>query len=98
MARTALLEAALRNGVDVRVETPATRLIIEESRVRGLVVQADGVEHLVIATKGVLLASGGFEISAQVTTTYLGARPSASRSPPKAVGWFGQANAPSAVR
>lgn len=49
------------------------------------------------ATKGVLLASGGFEISAQVTTTYLGA-PFGVQVSPKAVGWFGQANAPSAVR
>ncbi|MEU3458033.1 FAD-dependent oxidoreductase [Micromonospora sp. NPDC006766] len=70
----ALLEAGLRNGVDVRVETPATRLIIEESAVRGIVVRADdGVEHTVRATRGVLLASGGFESSSDLTTNYLDA-------------------------
>ncbi|MEE2031689.1 FAD-dependent oxidoreductase [Rhodococcus chondri] len=69
----ALLEAGLRNGVDVRVEAPATRLVTDESGVRGIVVQADGVEHTVRATRGVLLASGGFESSPEVTTTYLGA-------------------------
>nr|WP_271213837.1 FAD-dependent oxidoreductase [Rhodococcus wratislaviensis]GLK41107.1 3-oxosteroid 1-dehydrogenase [Rhodococcus wratislaviensis] len=69
----ALLEAGLRNGVDVRVETPATRLVTDESGVRGIVVQADGVEHTVRATKGVLLASGGFESSTETTTTYLDA-------------------------
>lgn len=69
----ALLEAALRNGVDVRVETPATRLLTDESGVRGIVVRADGVEHTVRATKGVLLASGGFESSTETTTTYLDA-------------------------
>jgi succinate dehydrogenase/fumarate reductase flavoprotein subunit len=69
----ALLEAGLRKGVDVRVETPATRLVTDESGVRGVVVQADGVEHTVRATKGVVIASGGFESSADTTKTYLGA-------------------------
>ena len=69
----ALLEAGLRNGVDVRVEAPATRLVTDESGVRGIVVRADGVEHTVRATKGVLLASGGFESSTELTTTYLDA-------------------------
>ncbi|KAE8765849.1 FAD-dependent oxidoreductase [Georgenia thermotolerans] len=68
----ALLEAGLRNGVDVRVEAPATRLVIEDSQVRGVVVEADGVEHTVRATRGVLLASGGFESSPEHTSTYLG--------------------------
>jgi len=67
----ALLEAALRNGVDVRVEAPATRLVTDEQGVRGIVVRADGLEHTVRTTKGVLLASGGFEGSDEMTTTYL---------------------------
>ncbi len=69
----ALLEACLRNGVDVRVEAPAVSLVIEESEVRGIVVQAGGAEHTVRAAKGVVLASGGFESSPEVTETYLGA-------------------------
>jgi 3-oxosteroid 1-dehydrogenase len=69
----ALLEGGLRNGVDVRVEAPAVRLVTDESGVQGIVVRADGVEHTVRATKGVLLASGGFESSKEVTTTYLDA-------------------------
>lgn len=69
----ALLEACLRNGVDVRVEAPATRLVIEGSEVRGIVVQAGGTDHTVRATKGVLLASGGFESSNELTETYLNA-------------------------
>jgi 3-oxosteroid 1-dehydrogenase len=68
-----LLEAGLRNGVDVRVEAPAIRLVTDESGVRGIVVRADGVEHTVRATRGVLLASGGFESSDELTTTYLDA-------------------------
>jgi len=70
----ALLEASLRSGVDVRVETPAIRLITDESGVRGIVVRdADGGEHTVHAPGGVLLASGGFESSTELTTTYLDA-------------------------
>ena len=69
----ALLEAGLRNGVDVRVEAPAVRLVTDESGVRGVVVKADGVEHTVRATKGVVLASGGFESSTELTTEHLDA-------------------------
>ncbi|XRQ10556.1 FAD-dependent oxidoreductase, partial [Actinomadura welshii] len=69
----ALLEAGLRNGVDVRVEAPATRLVTEGSEVRGIVVRADDAEHTVRAAKGVVLASGGFESSRELTGTYLDA-------------------------
>ncbi|XRQ10557.1 FAD-dependent oxidoreductase, partial [Actinomadura welshii] len=69
----ALLEACLRNGVDVRVEAPATRLVTEGQEVRGVVVRAGDTEHTVRATRGVLLASGGFESSSELTETYLDA-------------------------
>jgi 3-oxosteroid 1-dehydrogenase len=69
----ALLEASLRNGVDVRVQAPAVRLVTDGSGVRGLVVKSDGVEHTVRATKGVVLASGGFESSSELTTAHLDA-------------------------
>ncbi|MFD6860462.1 FAD-dependent oxidoreductase [Rhodococcus sp. NPDC060086] len=69
----ALLEASLRNGVDVRVKAPATRLVVEDSKVTGIVVMAGGAPHTVRATKGVLLASGGYESSPELTTTHLGA-------------------------
>ena len=67
----ALLEAGLRNGVDVRVEAPAVRLVTDGPAVRGVVVRADGAEHTVLATGGVLLASGGFESSTELTTAHL---------------------------
>ena len=77
----ALLEAGLRNGVDVRVEAPAVRLITDESGVHGVVVNAQGTEHTVRATRGVLLASGGFESSTELTTTHLDAPLGAQVSP-----------------
>jgi succinate dehydrogenase/fumarate reductase flavoprotein subunit len=67
----ALLEAGLRNGVDVRVDAPAVRLVTDESGVHGIVVRAGGTEHTVRASKGVLLASGGFESSAELSTEHL---------------------------
>lgn len=78
----ALLEAGLRNGVDVRVEAPATRLVTDDSEelvssggpaVRGVVVDVDGTPHTVHATRGVLLASGGFESSDEMTQAHLDA-------------------------
>ncbi|GAA4476753.1 FAD-dependent oxidoreductase [Enteractinococcus fodinae] len=69
----ALLEANLRNGVDVRVSAPATGLITEGSRVTGLTVEHDGKEHSVRTTRGVLIASGGFESAEDKTTQHLGA-------------------------
>ncbi|HEY0644625.1 MAG TPA: FAD-dependent oxidoreductase [Nocardioides sp.] len=69
----ALLEAGLRNGVDVRVEAPAVRLVTDESGVRGVVVRAGGVEHTIHASHGVVLASGGFESSSELTSTHLDA-------------------------
>jgi hypothetical protein len=41
--------------------------------VRGVIVRTDGVEHTVRATRGVLLASGGFESSSKLTETFLDA-------------------------
>jgi hypothetical protein len=69
----ALLEAGLRNGVDVRVEAPAVRLVTDGRAVRGVVVRADGIEHTVRATGGVLLASGGFESSTELANAHLDA-------------------------
>src|SRR6478735_5226343 len=45
----ALLEAGLRNGVDVRVDAPAVRLVTDESGVHGIVVRAGETEHTVRA-------------------------------------------------
>ncbi|MEY4121226.1 MAG: hypothetical protein RLZZ457_64 [Pseudomonadota bacterium] len=60
-----LAKSALDAGVDLRVNTPAVRLITEPSpqgglSVRGAVVMRDGVEHRIHAKRGVMLATGGF--------------------------------------
>jgi succinate dehydrogenase/fumarate reductase flavoprotein subunit len=77
----AFLEACLRTGVDVRVDAPAVRLEAVGTGVHGVVVDVDGVETTVRATKGVVLASGGFESAPDITSTYLGAPFTAQVSP-----------------
>jgi hypothetical protein len=73
VAASAAPPTGLRHGVDVRVEAPAVRLSPDEAGVRGVVVGVDGAEHTVRATQGVLLASGGFESSAELSTAHLDA-------------------------
>ena len=48
----ALLEAGLRNGVDVRVEAPVVHLLTDRTGLRGVVVHADGIDHDVRADEG----------------------------------------------
>lgn len=56
------LWAALRaRKVTVWVEAPLQRLVRDGARVTGAVVQRDGVDCIVKARKGVVLAAGGFE-------------------------------------
>jgi 3-oxosteroid 1-dehydrogenase len=69
----ALFEACLRKGVDVRLETRAVRLQADETGVHGIVVEAGGKEHTIRANKGVVLATGGFEGSVELTSKFLGA-------------------------
>lgn len=55
-----LLHLALREGVEIHRSTPARRLIVENSRVAGVIVERDGREHEVRATGGVIVNAGGF--------------------------------------
>lgn len=69
----ALLDGSLRAGVDVRVQAPAVRLVTEDRAVRGVVVRDDaGNERTVRAARGVLLTTGGFETSDELTEKHLG--------------------------
>ncbi len=55
-----MLQAALREGVDVRVESPVGELIMEEGAVTGVVTVRDGKPWRVAARHGVLVNAGGF--------------------------------------
>ncbi|RFO97238.1 FAD-binding dehydrogenase [Rhodoferax lacus] len=55
-----LAQSAFDKGVEIRVNTPALRLIEEDGRVCGAVVLQEGVETTLRARRGVVIATGGF--------------------------------------
>jgi 3-oxosteroid 1-dehydrogenase len=63
----ALIAGLRRNmkerGIPLHLSTPLIELVREEDRITGAVVQHKGSEHCIAVTKGVILASGGFEKS-----------------------------------
>jgi succinate dehydrogenase/fumarate reductase flavoprotein subunit len=63
-------------GAEIYYEAPARRLVLDpDGRAVGVVVEVDGVEEYVKATKGVVLCAGGFaankEMVAQHCPQYL---------------------------
>jgi len=56
-----LMKGCLDHGVEFRAGAAVSELIRDEGRVTGLAYEQDGATHEVSATKGVVLASGGFE-------------------------------------
>ena len=61
-----LLKGCLDKGVEIWLESAAKRLTTQDGRVIGLELERDGTYVAVEATKGVILASGGFEWNAEM--------------------------------
>ena len=55
-----MLQIALREGVNIQRNSPAKRLVVEDGRVVGVVIEQGGKEVTVRARKGVLVNVGGF--------------------------------------
>lgn len=68
----ALLEGALDLGVEIRTETRVTRLLHGSTGVTGVEIDTPEGTTTVSARCGVILASGGFEDSADLTSKHLG--------------------------
>ncbi|MFI5265809.1 MAG: FAD-binding protein [Chloroflexota bacterium] len=67
-----VLEANVEaRGIQVWLSSPAQRLLIENGRVRGVVVRHEGEEVLVHARGGVVLACGGFEFDRQMLADFM---------------------------
>ena len=66
-----LLRACLERGVDVRTESPARELLVEDGRVVGVRVERGETPFFVRARRGVLMASGGFGVSAELKRLWL---------------------------
>src|SRR6476469_4167506 len=64
--RQGLVEA----GVPVHYDTELTGLVIEDGRVTGVLVIQAGTERVVLARRGVILCSGGFEKNLEMREKY----------------------------
>lgn len=56
-----LFAGVVKAGIPVWTETKIVRLVTEGDRVTGAVVEQDGTEYTVTATKGVIISTGGFD-------------------------------------
>lgn len=65
-----LLTGCLDGGVEIWLDAPAKRLVMEGARVTGLELEHEGITKNVRAEKGVILASGGFEWNAEMMAEY----------------------------
>jgi 3-oxosteroid 1-dehydrogenase len=66
-----LLRACLDRGVEPQLEHRAVELLRDEGRVIGVRFDTSSGRRDVLARRGVVLASGGFEWSSQMTTAFL---------------------------
>lgn len=66
-----MLHAALKAGVEIRLDAPVTQLVIEEGRVQGVIARIDGREQRIDARLGVLINAGGFGHNQEMLDKYL---------------------------
>jgi 3-oxosteroid 1-dehydrogenase len=55
-----LLQAGLKNGIDIRLESPVSELVVEDGRVTGVATVKNGKPWRIAARLGVLVNAGGF--------------------------------------
>ncbi|HKR87463.1 MAG TPA: FAD-binding protein [Phenylobacterium sp.] len=65
-----MLEASVKAGVEIRVNSPVRKLIVEDGRVCGVVVSRDGKDQRVLGKLGVLINAGGFARNEQMRSKY----------------------------
>ncbi|MDO5736834.1 MAG: FAD-dependent oxidoreductase [Propionibacteriaceae bacterium] len=65
-----LIAGARRAGVEMRLQTPLRDLVMDGDRVSGVVVEQGGEEVRIEATKGVILAAGGFDHNMDMRQEY----------------------------
>ncbi len=64
-------EIAQKKAIDIWYQSRALKLVVNDNKITGIMVNRDG-ELLNIKTKTVVIASGGFQSSAEKRTRYLG--------------------------
>ncbi|WP_341258040.1 3-oxosteroid 1-dehydrogenase [Gordonia malaquae] len=65
-----LLIGCRNAGVDIRLSTPLTGLIVEDGKVVGAKIESDGAPAEIRAKYGVIMASGGFDHNAEMRAQY----------------------------
>ena len=66
-----MLQAALREGVELRTHSPVSEVIVENGRCLGVVTVKDGQPWRIGASSGVLLNAGGFAHNQQMRDDYI---------------------------
>jgi 3-oxosteroid 1-dehydrogenase len=67
----ALLKGCLQHNVTITLETRATRLLQDDARITGVEFETPAGTRQVTATRGVVLATGGFEWDADLVRDFL---------------------------
>jgi 3-oxosteroid 1-dehydrogenase len=69
-----MMQAALKAGAELRVNSAVNELIVEDGKVVGVVTEKDGKPHRVGARLGVLVNAGGFALNQAMRDTYMPGR------------------------
>lgn len=69
-----LVRSALDRGITLRTETEAVRLVSEDGRAIGLVTHGGGSKKQIMARRGVLLATSGYDWSTSCAASTPGPR------------------------
>jgi 3-oxosteroid 1-dehydrogenase len=66
-----MMQASMKAGADLRVNSPVKELIVENGAVVGVVIEKDGKPWRIAARLGVLVNAGGFALNQQMRDTYM---------------------------
>ena len=66
-----MIEAALKAGVDIRLSSPVKRIVVEDGRAVGVIVEKDGAEQRIDARLGILINAGGYARNQQMLDRYI---------------------------
>jgi len=66
-----MLEAALKAGVEFRLDSPVKEIVVEDGRAVAVIVEKDGARQRVDARLGILLNAGGFARNQEMLDRYI---------------------------